>query len=240
SGRQSPVPKARPRTVPDTTLNRIRCPAFTRVFPKNRCERAASGISPGTKNFFAKTSFTQRLPPLWDRTIFGQVFVRGGMIKFSKWKVPLPGGQARRNKLLVSWGPLVIAPPLAGSLLAPLRCAARCRAARCQSRARATWPPPRYPQQFCHCICLIFKCRRSQGFLYDCRGQTRVNAPCASPPYFNQAAYSVMRRCQVLGTKRKSCARPEHYLTRLGHLRQSLLYCTTPSYHSRDGVRGPT
>src|SRR5262249_32389766 len=87
---------------------------------------------------------------------------------------------------------------------------------------------------------LIFKCRRSQGFLYDCRGQTRVNAPCASPPYFNQAAYSVMRRCQVLGTKRKSCARPEHYLTRLGHLRQSLLYCTTPSYHSRDGVRGPT
>src|SRR5262249_17273620 len=42
--------------------------------------------------------------------------------KFSKWKVPPTGGQARRNKLLVSWGPLVIAPPLAGSLLAPLRC----------------------------------------------------------------------------------------------------------------------
>jgi len=66
------------------------------------------------KNFFAKASFTQRLPPLWDRTIFGQVFVRGGMTEFSKWKVPLPGGQARRNKLLVSWGPLVIAPALAG------------------------------------------------------------------------------------------------------------------------------
>src|SRR6516162_2350210 len=33
---------------------------------------ADSGISPGTKNFFAKTSFTQSLPPLWDRTIFGQ------------------------------------------------------------------------------------------------------------------------------------------------------------------------
>src|SRR6516165_2644002 len=29
-------------------------------------------------------------------------------------KSPLPGGQARRNKLLVSWGPLVIAPALAG------------------------------------------------------------------------------------------------------------------------------
>jgi hypothetical protein len=38
--------------------------------------------------------------------------------KFSQWKVPLPGGgQARCNKLLVSWGPLVIAAPLAGSLL---------------------------------------------------------------------------------------------------------------------------
>src|SRR5262245_33722767 len=34
---------------------------------------------------------------------------------------PYWGGQARRNKLLVSWGPLVIAPPLAGSLLASLR-----------------------------------------------------------------------------------------------------------------------
>src|SRR5262249_44843521 len=47
--------------------------------------------------------------------------------KFSKWKVPLPGGQARRNKLLVSWGPLVIAAPLAGSLVAPLRCAGPCQ-----------------------------------------------------------------------------------------------------------------
>jgi len=50
---------------------------------------------PAPKNFFAKASFTQRLPPLWDRTIFRQVFVRGGMIKFSKWKVPPTGGQAR-------------------------------------------------------------------------------------------------------------------------------------------------
>jgi hypothetical protein len=32
----------------------------------------------------------------------------------SNGKSPLPGGQARRNKLLVSWGPLVIAAPLAG------------------------------------------------------------------------------------------------------------------------------
>src|SRR5262249_37765944 len=54
-------------------------------------------------------------------------------------KSPLPGGQARRNKLLVSWGPLVIAPPVAGSLLAPLRCAGPC-----QSRSPATWPPSTY------------------------------------------------------------------------------------------------
>src|SRR5262249_25667944 len=39
---------------------------------------------PAPKNFFAKTSFTQRLPPLWDRTIFGQVFGRGGMTRISK------------------------------------------------------------------------------------------------------------------------------------------------------------
>ena len=49
---------------------------------------------PAPKNFFAITSFTQRLPPLWDRTIFGQVFVRGGMTKFSKWKVPPTGGSS--------------------------------------------------------------------------------------------------------------------------------------------------
>ena len=33
------------------------------------------------KKFFAKTSFTQRLPPLCGRIIFGQVFGRGGMSK---------------------------------------------------------------------------------------------------------------------------------------------------------------
>src|SRR5215467_2177738 len=54
----------------------------------------AAASLPAPKNFFAKTSFTHRLPPLWDRTIFGQVFVRGGMTKFSKWKVPPTGGSA--------------------------------------------------------------------------------------------------------------------------------------------------
>src|SRR6516162_655498 len=36
--------------------------------------------------------------------------------------------------------PLLIAPPLADSSLARLRCAAPC-----QSRSRATWPPSKYP-----------------------------------------------------------------------------------------------
>src|SRR5262249_7667090 len=90
SGRQVPVPAQ----CNDTALGRIRCPAFTRVFPKNRCERAASGISPGTKNFFCKKVFHTKATPLWDRTIFGQVFGRGGMIKFSKWKVPPTGGSS--------------------------------------------------------------------------------------------------------------------------------------------------
>ena len=68
-------------------------------FASSKFERAPPAESlPAPKNFFAKTSFAQRLPSLWDRTIFGQVFGRGGMTEISKRKVPLPGGQARRNK----------------------------------------------------------------------------------------------------------------------------------------------
>src|SRR6516162_3647564 len=43
------------------------------------------------QKFFCKNVFHTKATPLWDRTIFGEVCVRGGMIKFSKWKVPLPG-----------------------------------------------------------------------------------------------------------------------------------------------------
>src|SRR6516164_9751246 len=51
----------------------------------SKFERAPRAESlPAPKNFFAKTSFTQRLPPLWDRTIFGQVFGRGAVTKISK------------------------------------------------------------------------------------------------------------------------------------------------------------
>ena len=41
----------------------------------------AKASSPGTKKFFCKNVFTQRLPPLCGKTIFGQVFGRGGMSK---------------------------------------------------------------------------------------------------------------------------------------------------------------
>src|SRR5215831_5073086 len=82
----------------------------------------------------AKSHFQNaKVPPGWGSS-------DGRTANSQNGKSPLPGGQARRNKLLVSWGPLVIAAPLAGSLLAPLRCAAPCH-----SRSRATWPPSRYP-----------------------------------------------------------------------------------------------
>jgi len=70
------------------------------VRPSVECFRRTDASAPpaesllAPKNFFAKASFTQRLPPLWDGTIFGQVFVRGGMTKFSKWKVPPTGGSS--------------------------------------------------------------------------------------------------------------------------------------------------
>src|SRR6516165_1915560 len=129
SGRQVPVPRARPRTVPDTTLDRIRCPAVSKSVSEEPMRARRQRNLSRHQKFFCKNVFHRKVYPLYrDGTIFGQVFVRGGMTKIGK--SPLPGGQARRNKLLVSRGPLVIAPPLAGSLLAPLRCAAPC-----QSRA---------------------------------------------------------------------------------------------------------
>ena len=74
SGRQSPVPRARPRT----TLDRIRCPAFTRVFLKNRCERTASGISPGTKKFFCRSVFHTKATPFYGTEPFLDRFLSEG------------------------------------------------------------------------------------------------------------------------------------------------------------------
>jgi hypothetical protein len=58
---------------------------------------ADSRISPDTKKFFCKSVFHAKATPLWDGTIFGQVFGRGGMTKFSKLKVPPTGGQAQQT-----------------------------------------------------------------------------------------------------------------------------------------------
>src|SRR5262249_2690434 len=59
-----------------TRPDRIRCPALITVFPRKRCERAASGISPDSKKNFFKSVFHTKATPFVGRTIFGQVFVR--------------------------------------------------------------------------------------------------------------------------------------------------------------------
>src|SRR5262249_42207877 len=79
---------------------------FSRPTKAKRSEVASSKFEraprteslPPPKNFFAKTFFTQRLPPYAGRTIFGQVFGRGAGTNISKWKVPPTGGRARHNR----------------------------------------------------------------------------------------------------------------------------------------------
>jgi len=68
------------------------------VFLQN-CERAASGISPGTKNFFAKKRLSHKGYPLMGRTIFEQVFVREGMSNFQNSRVPPAGGRICRTHI---------------------------------------------------------------------------------------------------------------------------------------------
>src|SRR6516164_6277712 len=51
------------------------------------------------QKFFCKNVFHRKAYPLYrDGTIFGQVFVRGGMIKISKWKVPPYRGSIARRQ----------------------------------------------------------------------------------------------------------------------------------------------
>jgi hypothetical protein len=45
-------------------------------------------IFPRTRKFFAQTPSTERLPPFWAETVFGQVFGRGGMSKSQNPTVP--------------------------------------------------------------------------------------------------------------------------------------------------------
>jgi len=68
----------KPQKRAHTTLDRIRCPAFSRVFPKNRCERAASGISPGTKKFFCKSVLHTKATPFMRQNHFWTGFCQKG------------------------------------------------------------------------------------------------------------------------------------------------------------------
>src|SRR5262245_18039513 len=74
-----------------------RKPSDQRSLHRSLSARRERNLSRHQKIFLQKC-FHTKATPLWDRTIFKQVFVRGGMIKCSKWKVPLPGGQARRSR----------------------------------------------------------------------------------------------------------------------------------------------
>jgi hypothetical protein len=57
---------------------RIRCPAFGRMFPQNRCERAASGISAGTKIFFQKRLSHTKATPFYVQNHFWAGFWERG------------------------------------------------------------------------------------------------------------------------------------------------------------------
>src|SRR6516165_6974228 len=87
-------------TVPDTTTpDRIRCPAFSRMFPKNRCERAASGISPGTKNSLQKR-LSHKGYPLYGQNHFWTGCCQRGNDRNLEMKSPPTGGQSRGGSLL--------------------------------------------------------------------------------------------------------------------------------------------
>src|SRR6516225_4213924 len=76
-------------------------PTASGARPSVECFRRTDASAPPaeslpTPKFFCKSAFHRKAYPLYrDGTIFGQVFVRGGMIKISKWKVPPTGGQSR-------------------------------------------------------------------------------------------------------------------------------------------------
>ena len=68
----------KPQKRAHTTLDRIRCPAFSRVFPKNRRERAASGILSHTKKFFCKSVFHTKATPFMGQNHFWTGFWQRG------------------------------------------------------------------------------------------------------------------------------------------------------------------
>src|SRR5262249_56266275 len=100
--------------------------------------RRQRNLSRHQKIFLQKRLSHKGYPPLWDRTIFGQVFVRRGMIKFSKWKAPLPGGgsAARQNEVGLRGSYRHLVPPY----LEEVR-----RQDKMRSASRLQTPPPPPP-----------------------------------------------------------------------------------------------
>src|SRR6516162_562877 len=77
------------------------------------------------QKFFCKNVFHTKATPLWDRTIFGEVCVRGGMIKFSKWKSPLPGPDIEgRGQDKIRLASRLVLPLMPRTAPAPLFCIA--------------------------------------------------------------------------------------------------------------------
>src|SRR6516162_9892305 len=81
-------------------------PTTSGARPSVECFRRTDASAPPAESLpapkiFLQKRLSQKSYPLYrDGTIFGQVFVRGGMIKISKWKVPPTGGQSRGGSSL--------------------------------------------------------------------------------------------------------------------------------------------
>ena len=109
-------------TIPPALALPLRVEAllYVALTPTSEC-------SPAPEIFFCKNAFCQKgYPLLGAETIFGQVFGRGGMTKFSKWKVPPTGGSSAPQQPFgrtngARGSPLFIAPPSRGLMLAPSR-----------------------------------------------------------------------------------------------------------------------
>src|SRR6516225_9497790 len=78
---------------------------FSRPTKTKRSEVASSKFErapraeclPAPKNFFAKTSFTQRLPPLWAEPFLDRFLSEGARPKSRNEKSPLPGVKRAAN-----------------------------------------------------------------------------------------------------------------------------------------------
>src|SRR5262249_36865229 len=96
--------RAVPRHTARGRASRLKGFIFSRrrVFPKNRCERAASRIS--APKIFLQKRLSHKGYPLYGQNHFWTVFVRGGMNKISKWKVPPTGGSSAPQQTLDELG----------------------------------------------------------------------------------------------------------------------------------------